>query len=215
MMGPLYAGSLVGRGPLDVVYPDGSRVAVPVDDWCGPLRPGDESLLSRCTGATLDIGCGPGRLTVALRHRGVAAAGIDASPAAVRLAREAGALAWCRSVFDALPREGRWDTAVLADGCIGIGGVPVVLLRRVAEVLGPRGQALVEVDGPSARSGPVRLRLAVGGRLGRPFRWAHLAVGDVPEVAAAAGLTVTDRWEEAGRWFVALTPGAARCGARG
>jgi hypothetical protein len=37
------------------------------------------------------------------------------------------------------------------------------------------------------------------------FRWAQVALDDVAAPAARCGLTVADRWTEAGRWFVTLT----------
>ncbi len=207
MIGSLYARSLRDGDPLDVVDPDGRRTAVPVERWRGPLHPGDESLLSRCHRPTLDIGCGPGRLTAALRARGVAALGIDVERAAVVLARRAGAPARQCSVFAAVPAAGSWATTLLADGNIGIGGDPVTLLRRTSELLAPGGSALVEVEGPEGRSGPVELRLASGRRLGPPFPWARLALPDVAAVATNAGLRVVETWEDSERWFVALRNG--------
>jgi len=168
-MGRLYSGALREGHRLEAVYPDGSRVPVPVELWRGPLRPGDGSVLDRSFGATLDIGCGPGRLAAALRHRGVAAVGIDVNKDAVRLARTAGAVARRCSVFGPVPRPGRWDTALLVDGNIGIGGGPVVLLRRVRELLSAGGRALVEVEGPAGNSELTSLRLASAGRVSRPF----------------------------------------------
>jgi SAM-dependent methyltransferase len=203
-MGPLYSGALRDGQQLEAVYPDGTRVAVPVDDWRGPLLPGDASVLDRCTGATLDVGCGPGRLTRALRDRGVPAIGIDVNGDAVRLAREAGARAHRCSVFGPVPRAGKWDTALLVDGNIGIGGLPVVLLRRVSGLLSAAGRALVEVDGPTAFSRRTRLRLASGSHVSRPFPWAHLALRDVDGAAVLAGLQLEETWQSADRWFVAL-----------
>ncbi len=114
----------------------------------GRLRPGDASLIDRCGGPTLDVGSGPGRLIVALGERGVPALGIDVTPQSVQLAQSAGALALQRDVFSTVPGTGRWMIVLLADGSIGIGGDPVALLSRVAELLAPRGQALVEVQPP-------------------------------------------------------------------
>jgi SAM-dependent methyltransferase len=204
-MGQLYSGALRDGRRLEAVYPDGSRVPVPVEDWCGPLLPGDLGLLDRCSGATLDVGCGPGRLAAALRKRGVAAVGIDVNEEAVRLARAAGARAQRCSVFSAaVPRPGRWDTVLLADGNIGIGGLPLLLLRRVAALLDPAGRVLVEVDGPEASSIRTKVRLASGDRVSRSFPWAHLALRDVDGTAAVAGLHVAETWSDCGRWFAAL-----------
>jgi hypothetical protein len=66
--------------------------------------------------------------------------GVDVSPAAVARAKGAGGAVLRRSVFDRLPAEGRWGTALLADGNIGIGGDPHALLRRVRDSL-PRTAA--------------------------------------------------------------------------
>jgi SAM-dependent methyltransferase len=205
MMGALYSGALREGHRLETVHPDGTRARVPVEDWRGPLLPGDSSLIERCTGATLDIGCGPGRIAAALLRRGgVTAVGIDVNEDAVRLARAAGAVARQCSVFDAVPGPGLWDTALLVDGNIGIGGRPVPLLRRVIELLAPGGQALVEVEGPAGTSERTHLRLASAGRMSPPFPWARLALRDSGGVAAMVGLHVHETWQEAGRWFVAL-----------
>jgi SAM-dependent methyltransferase len=206
-MGRLYSGALLDGERLEAIYPDGTRVAVPVESWRGPLQPGDRSLLARCTGATLDVGCGPGRLAAALRRRGVPAVGIDVNEDAVRLARAAGAQAYRCSVFGAVPLMRGWDTVLLADGNIGIGGLPVVLLRRVATLLAARGRAVVEVEGPDASSSNTRLRLARGEVVSRWFPWAHLALRDVEGVAALAGLRINESWHDAGRWFVDLRRG--------
>ncbi len=203
-MGRLYSGALRNGAPLEAEYPDGRRVPVPVETWRGPLRPGDTGLLGRCTGTTLDVGCGPGRIAAALRRNGVPAVGIDVNGDAVRLARAAGAVASRCSVFGPVPRAGRWDTVLLVDGNIGIGGLPVVLLRRVAELLGPSGRALVEVEGPAGHSSRTRLRLVSGGEVSRHFPWAHLALHDAGPAAALAGLRPAETWQEADRWFVAL-----------
>ena len=117
---------------------DGRALPLQVSRWCGPPDAADEELLRHCHGPVLDVGCGPGRLTVALTERGIPALGVDISGTAVARVRRAGATALHRSVFDPLPGEGRWATVLLADGNIGIGGQPA---RPAAAALRPAGGA--------------------------------------------------------------------------
>ena len=129
---------------------DGSIRELPVASWHGPATAGELALLGELPAPVLDVGCGPGRIAAALSAAGTPSLGIDIAPAAVRCATESGAAALCRSVFDAVPGEGRWGSLVLLDGNVGIGGDPVALLRRCRE-LGRSGARLVlEVDPPGA-----------------------------------------------------------------
>lgn len=201
----LYGASLVcDRDPLVLRYGDGRVRRLPVGVWTSESVPGDASLLDRCVGATLDVGCGPGRLTVAVGLRGLPALGVDIAPGAVRIARSRGALVLSRSVFADLPGRGRWQTVLLADGNVGIGGDPVGLLDRIRQLLSPDGTVLVEVEPPGSASGPVRVQVEHAGSRSGWFAWAHLAVEHAAVVADAAGLRITEQWEEADRWFVAL-----------
>jgi hypothetical protein len=204
VIGHLYEGSLAGLGEAVIEHEDGRTERLPVDQWRDG-RPGDDALLGRCQGPTLDIGSGPGRLTVALAERGLPALGIDVTPYAVEMTRAAGGMALLRDVFDRIPGAGRWQTVLLADGNIGIGGDPPALLRRVAALLDRTGRAIVEL-GDTTRT--ERLRLRDGERAGDWFRWAHLDAGAVGACAAEAGLTVTTIWTEAARCFAELTPDA-------
>lgn len=173
---------------------------LPLRRWYGAAEPALRAVLDRCTGPAVDVGCGPGRVAAALTHRGVVALGIDTCPAAVRLARHRGAAALRRDVFDPLPGEGRWAHVLLVDGNIGIGGDPVALLRRCAQLLRPGGTVLVELDRPGAGvwRGPARV---VPGPV---FPWARLGVEAAGRVAADAGLTVRAVVERDGRWFAEL-----------
>jgi hypothetical protein len=65
VIGELYEHALAGWARPEVEHADGSRMPLPVDGWLHE-SPGDKSILDRCEGPTLDIGSGPGRLTVAL-----------------------------------------------------------------------------------------------------------------------------------------------------
>lgn len=181
----------------------GERITLQVDRWRATPEPSDEMMLAHCTGPTLDIGCGPGRLTSALTSRGVPVLGVDISPVAIRLTLSRGAVALRRDVFTAIPGEGRWNTVLLADGNVGIGGNPVRLLRRVRQLVSPTGNVLVEVERPGAgvRHRPVRLN-----GTGKWFPWAWLGADAVQETAQAAGFRV--RWlaEGGDRWFTELVP---------
>jgi SAM-dependent methyltransferase len=184
---------------------NGGRVELPVERWLS-REPGDDVLLDACSGPTLDIGCGPGRLTEALTTRGIAALGIDSSPTAVRLTHQRGAIALHRNVFDRVPGEGRWNHALLADGNIGIGGDPAALLRRTRELIAPDGDVLVELDPPGhgLRHASVRVRP------GRPdvewFTWAWVGTDAIAAVAAMAELRVAWTTRRGARWFACLIP---------
>ena len=196
------------------VADDGSVRSFPVARWIGEADAADLRLfVDPCTGPTIDIGCGPGRLTAALVARGQVALGIDVSVAAVMHTRRRGAPARHLDIFDVLPDMGRWQHALLADGNIGIGGEPVRLLRRVREIITTDGTVLVEVSprGDGLRRGTVRLR--VDGVLRSPFEWAHVGADMIAGLAARAGLQL-DRVTVHGRRHVAvLSPasGTARC----
>ncbi|MFC5832457.1 methyltransferase domain-containing protein [Nonomuraea insulae] len=202
MIGELYADSLAGA-EIDVEYENGRRRPLQAMRWLEPIE-GDEVMLSRCGGPTLDVGSGPGRLTVALTRRGVAALGIDVTPHAVRLTRQAGGLALCRDVFGQVPGLGRWATALLADGNIGIGGDPLALLRRMRELVRPGGEVIAELAPPGTPTGAERVRLRHGAVTGAWFRWADVSVSDISSLARESGFTVTDRHEAGGRWFACL-----------
>ncbi len=124
---------------------DGSLLDVGTDRWHGPPTAEDETVLAGLTGPVLDVGCGPGRAVLALVHRGVMALGTDSSPRAVAVARRAGVSVLQLSVFDRVPGVGRWRTALLLDGNLGIGGAPVRLLQRLGDLLAPGGEVVAEV----------------------------------------------------------------------
>jgi SAM-dependent methyltransferase len=202
MIGPLYEGSLRGICRVEIEHEDGRMERLPVDAW-RVGRPGDGALLGRCEGPTLDIGSGPGRLTIALAERGLPVLGIDVTPYAVEMTRAAGGLALLRDVFDRIPGAGRWETVLLADGNIGIGGDPRVLLRRVATLISRTGRAIVEL-GDSTHTELIRLR--DGRQASDWFHWAHVGTDTIGAYAGAAGLGVAGTWTEASRWFADLTP---------
>lgn len=208
MIGELYEQALAGLAAPEIEHADGRVSKLHVQRWFR-LEPGDRSMLDRCAGPTLDVGAGPGRLTVALAERGVPALAIDVTPYAVLLARSSGALALRRDVFGYLPATGRWATILLADGNIGIGGDPAALLRRARELLRARGAVVAEVGPPGTPSRCELARLRTPAASGAWFRWAWIGADQVGELGTASGLRVTEVWSDSGRWFAVLTCGSA------
>jgi SAM-dependent methyltransferase len=183
---------------------DGHATPLDVTQWSARADAVERRQLESVDGPVLDIGCGPGRLVVALAERGVPALGVDASPAAVGQAHERRASALVRSVFDAVPGAGRWRTALLFDGNIGIGGDPSRLLRRVAELLGPEGTALVETGPPDQDLGRFPARVERGQEATPWFPWAHVGSAALASIADSCGFDPVATDQDAGRWFVRL-----------
>lgn len=187
------------RGPLPLARWAGGERADPADHRV------DRAMLADCRGATLDLGCGPGRLTAALTERGVRALGVDTSAAAVAWTIERGGRALRRDIFGHLPEVGRWSRVLLADGNIGIGGDPIRLLRRAREMLEPEGRIIAEVDPPNVR-GVIRQRIRweTDTAAGQWFTWARVGAAAVPEIAHGAGLRVLGIDDTAGRYLAHL-----------
>lgn len=199
----LFARALRGH-PTSVVGLHDVPQPLPVAEWTRDADDSDDALLAHCVGPTLDIGCGPGRLSSRLAELGHVVLGIDVVHEAVRQTRDRGVSAIVRDVFEVLPGEGRWRTALLADGNVGIGGDPVALLRRVRELLDPRGRVVVELAAPGVGLRSAWATLDSGDSRSRPFRWSVVGADAVGEVAAAAGLRVTGSHVHGSRWCAVL-----------
>lgn len=182
----------------------GQQRPLPIPLWLADASTADLALLARCSGPTLDVGCGPGRMTAALTARGTPALGIDISALAVRMTLARGGLALRRDVFDALPGFGGWSTVLLADGNIGIGGDPVALLRRCAALLAPAGSVVLDLEPPGSGLVVKKVRIEQPGSVGGWFRWCWLGVDALPAVVNAAGLAAQQVWANGDRWQARL-----------
>jgi SAM-dependent methyltransferase len=187
-----------------VRFANGLLEPLPLDRWLGAADAADAEVLDLAEPDVLDLGCGPGRHLALLRATGKRALGVDLSPVAVRLARRRGAAAIPGDVFGDVPWSGRWRTALLLDGNVGIGGAPDALLRRTRELLAPGGAALVELDPPGAPTLSTRIRLEAPDAVSEWFGWARVGVDGIGELAAAAGFSVEDRRCVDGRWLARL-----------
>ncbi len=202
-----YTAALASRAPLELVASDGRAVALDVGRWLADADAADRSVLARCAGPVLDVGCGPGRMVRACRAGGMDALGVDVARDAVALSNARGGPALLLDVFAALPAEGRWRTVLLLDGNIGIGGDVSRLLARTRELLARDGAVVVEVLPGASTERRMRVRMRVDGVAhpgDRPFPWAVVGASGLLECAAAARLRARDHWRVDGRQFLRL-----------
>lgn len=163
----------------------------------------DAAALESAAGPVIDVGCGPGRFVHAAIMAGHLTLGIDISETAVRIAQEHGLPVLRRSVFQELPGEGTWGTALLIDGNIGIGGDPTALLRRCGELV-RRGDGSVLVE---THPDPDRDAVFDGvlvddlDRASLPFPWAEVGARALRGHARAGGLVARREWTVGGRTF--------------
>ncbi|MEO6881967.1 MAG: SAM-dependent methyltransferase, partial [Mycobacteriaceae bacterium] len=91
-----------------------------------------------------------------------------------------------------------------ADGNVGIGGDPLRVLHRAAELLAQDGLVVLEVadDGPTTVQ---RLCIETDHGDSPWFRWARVGAASLPDLAAAAGLQVRQTTTLHGRTLAVLT----------
>jgi SAM-dependent methyltransferase len=204
MLGHLYDRALGGERCW-IRHDDGEVRPLPAHRWLGARCPEDgsgrsggacdevfdEAVTQLCSGPTIELGCGPGRLIARLIQRGIPALGIDRSATAIRLAGRGGAPALLGDVFEPLPGTGLWQTVLLVDGNVGLGGDPLRILGRAAELLGRGGRCVAEFDTEVIGIRSRWVRLESGRDVGPWFRWASVGVDSAATLAAQVGLTPT------------------------
>jgi hypothetical protein len=220
MLGHLYERALSGERCW-IRHEDGQIRALPAHQWlgtrcCSDATAGsdhtddevfDEAVAQLCTGPTIELGCGPGRLVARLFRRGIPALGIDRSAVAILLAGRGGAPVLLGDVFEPLPATGLWQTVLLVDGNVGLGGDPRRILARAAELLARGGHCVAEfdVEAIGIRAGWVRLETASD--VGPWFRWATVGVDSAASLAAQVGLTLSNVNLVGGRVIASLVAG--------
>ena len=183
---------------------DGRTVPLHPARWHGTPDRADRWLLSRCHGATIDLGCGPGRLVRALLDRGLVALGVDNSAHAIEHCARRGAPVVRRDLFGPLPGEGTWRHVLLADGNIGIGGNPLALLRRAAALLHTGGSVLIETASPRTALWHGGGRLCADASTGPWFPWAIVGLDAMSLLARSAGLHLVSTHRTHSRYFAEL-----------
>jgi SAM-dependent methyltransferase len=201
MLGQLYDRALGGERCW-IRHDNGELRPLPAHRWLGVRCPGDgsgddsdevfdEAVAQMCTGPTIELGCGPGRLVARLIRRGIPALGIDRSAAAIQLAGRGGAPALLGDVFEPLPGTGLWQTVLLVDGNVGLGGDPRRILGRAFELLARGGRCVAEFEAEAIGVCSRWVRLESAGEVGPWFRWASVGVDSAAALAAQVGLTLT------------------------
>jgi SAM-dependent methyltransferase len=179
-----------------------SRITMDVDRWSADADTTDLTLLSGVKGPVLDIGCGPGRMVRGAVALGLEVLGIDVSPAAIEVARAEGLPVLFASVFESVPQEGAWQTVLLVDGNIGIGGDVAAMLARCRDLIAPDGEIVVELN-PDDSTYTGTLVDSDGGSSAL-FPWAEVGLDRVTALVPTLGLVVRQSWVTDGRSFCRL-----------
>jgi SAM-dependent methyltransferase len=125
-------------------------------------------------GRVLDLGCGAGRVSLHLQNRGFGVVGVDASPLAVKVARERGvADARVGTAATAFEEGDLFDTILLLGNNLGLLGGESQgrrLLRRLSRLASDKGRILAgsydPYDGASQLTRHYQARSRARGKMG-------------------------------------------------
>ena len=121
------------------------------EPFCKWPRHHQESM-DHVSGRVLDIGCGPGRHAIHLQQRGFDVMGIDASPLAIRVARERGLRkAGVVNITQISSRMGQFDTLLMLGANFGLFGNlkrARWLLRKMRNMTSSNGRIIAESRDP-------------------------------------------------------------------
>ena len=85
---------------------------------------------------------------------------------------------------------GYWQTVLLIDGNVGLGGDPRRILSRAAELLGRGGRCVAEFDAESIGIRASWIRLESSRQVGPWFRWAWVGLDSAAMLAREVGLRI-------------------------
>lgn len=188
----------IGAGPE--IYLSGVR------DWPGAER----QSLRHLRGRVLDVGCGAGRVALALQRRGLDVVGLDSSPLAARAARLRGVNEVWRTPVESLNRRlFDFDSIVLYGNNFGIFETPERARRILADLARyakPTALMFLESTNPYTGAAPgldrthyhrnkrnglapgqVRLRFHYESFVGSWFDWIYVSRRDLRNVVRGTG----------------------------
>lgn len=147
-----------------IVERDDGHVDVDGLDYLGPPAcwlPHQRRALRLAKGRVLDVGCGGGRVCLALQERGLDVLGIDVSPRALRVCRQRGVKHVRQVAIEQLPRSaGMFDTVILFGNNLGLLGNAQKgrrLLRKLHAWTSPEALVLGETLDPHQTTDPAHL----------------------------------------------------------